>query len=311
MIKITPDISLCDISLGGASRNENTKDTQFAIMDRFFELGGNCFDSARVYGGGQSDVLLGEWIRTRGVRDKIIVCAKGNHPPLTNRFQSRLEKQDIYDEVNECLEKIGTDYLDLYLLHRDDLKKPVGEIMEPLHELVKAGKIRAIGCSNWTCGRIEEANRFAKENGLTPFALGQMYFSLAQTTPMQIGDVTQLAANDVEIGYYKHTGMPLMAFGAMSRGYFQKKLAGLPLSAPLVHMYDYIPENILRTKRLGELCEKLGKTPSYLLAAYIINSGVNASALCAFSSVAQLEDVMTAAGAKLDADLVSYLENGK
>jgi len=102
--------------------------------------------------------MLGEWVRRRGIREEMVIIDKGAH---TRAGQKRLTPADITADLHEGLSRLGTDYIDLYLLHRDDPAMGVGPIVEVLNEYLSAGRIRAFGGSNWTAGRIAEANDYA------------------------------------------------------------------------------------------------------------------------------------------------------
>ena len=170
-ITITDSVAITDITLGAGVLNSPEKDE---ILDGYIALGGNCFDTARVYEDGRSDVLLGQWIKSRRNRQAIVLCAKGCHPKSPDAMHiSRLTPADIRGDLEISLQAIGTDYADLYLLHRDNPRMPVEAIMPVLHQLVTEGKALAVGASNWTAGRINEANQFAVKNGLTPFSVSQ------------------------------------------------------------------------------------------------------------------------------------------
>jgi len=311
-IVLNKNVSLCQVAFGGTKRNDpKDHEEQFKIMDRYVELGGNTFDSARVYGFGNSDLGLGRWLKSRCVdRSSVRIVAKGSHPPFDQRFISRLSKEEIQGDLHDALRDIGTDYADVYILHRDDPKLPVGPIMEALHELVVSGKTLAIGASNWTAGRISLANAYAMENNLTPFTVSQLHHSLALTTPMLHGDLTQVPMNETEAAYYRHTGIPVMAFGAMARGYFHSKIAGKPLKAGPAQIYEPIPENGMRAWRLKQLCNETGWTPGQVLGAYVRDGGMRGLPLCGFSSIAQLEDTMAMEEICLTRSQICFLETG-
>lgn len=305
-------VSLSQVAFGGTKRNDPADHAaQFEIMDRYYALGGNTFDSARVYGDGQSDRGLGQWLKSRRIdRSSVRLVAKGSHPLRTSMYVSRLSPQQIREDLEDALRDMGTDYADVYILHRDDPRLPVEPIMEALNELVVSGKTLAVGASNWTAGRISRANRFALENGLEPFSVSQMHHSLALTTPMQIRDITQTSMNETEAGFYRLTGIPVMAFGAMARGYFHAKLNMRPLKEGPARVYDEIPENGLRAWRLKKLCEQTGWSPAAVLGAYVRDCGLRGIPLCGFSSAAQLEDTLAMEDIHLTRAQVRYLETG-
>jgi len=142
-------------------------------FDDFFERGGNCFDTAWLYGGGRQERLLGQWIKNRGIREKTVILGKGAHTP-------HCDPKSITSQLLESLDRLQTDYVDIYVMHRDNPEIPVGEFVDVLNEHKKAGRIRAFGGSNWTSERIDEGNAYAEKHGLTGFAAVSNNFSLAR-----------------------------------------------------------------------------------------------------------------------------------
>src|SRR5215472_2977892 len=129
--------------------------TTFDILDAFFEHGGTFIDTAHVYGAwvpgglGLSERLIGQWLKSRNIREHIIVSTKGAHPLLSSMYIPRLSPQEIRSDLEESLRCLQTDTIDLYWLHRDDPNQPVAVMLEMLQELVRKGTIRSFGCSNW------------------------------------------------------------------------------------------------------------------------------------------------------------------
>lgn len=313
-IKLNGGIELSEIALGAGRRGPIEKDEVcFPVIDRYMEYGGRTFDSARMYAGGQSDAALGRWLRSRKIdRSSVTLVMKGCHPADPAQMHlSRLSPEEIAFDLEESLRVAGTDYADLYLLHRDNPRLPVSDIMIALDRLVREGKTRAVGCSNWTIGRIIEANEFAEANGLHKMTLCQLHFSLAETTAAQTRDITHVPMSNVEFGWYKETGFPIMGFGPQGRGYFHRKLSGLPASEGDTRYYDYIPENRRRAERLGKLAKETGHSPASLLIAYSRDNSLNCEPLSAFSSVAQLDDAFGALSFTLTKDQIHYLETGE
>ena len=155
--------------------NQIDAPTMAAMGDAFFEAGGTCFDTAFIYSDGRSEALLGEWMEARGVRDQLVVLSKGAHPP-------ECAPDAVARQLDQSLERLRTDHLDLYCLHRDDPSIPVSEWVDALNREVAAGRIKLFGGSNWTAERVDEANRYASENGLQGFSLLSNNFSLARKT---------------------------------------------------------------------------------------------------------------------------------
>jgi aryl-alcohol dehydrogenase-like predicted oxidoreductase len=152
----------------------------FRLLDMFVDLGGNFLDTALVYANwipgerSVSEKTLGAWMRARGNRDRIVVATKGAHPQLATMDVPRLSPAEIRADVEASLAHLQVNRIDLYYLHRDDALRPVGEIMGTLHELVQAGKLRYVGCSNWCADRIAAAQAYAQAHGFVGFVADQM-----------------------------------------------------------------------------------------------------------------------------------------
>ena len=309
-IQVIDGLSITDISLGAGRRGYEGKDEeQFRIMDKYLELGGNCFDTARMYANGECDKSLGAYFKSRGNRSDVIICTKGSHPTDTAKmYISRLSKQEIEADLDASLASIGTDHTDLHLLHRDDPKLPVGPIVEAMDGLVKSGKARAVGVSNWSVTRIADAIEYAEQHGLTKPSLCQLHYSLLETTVAATGDVTHVPMNDIERRWYMRTGFPIMGFGSQGRGYIVCRANGGEQKPGPVRYYGRLPENAERVDRLIALANELNVTSASVALAYTRDSGLRASALCGFSSMDQLMDAMGALSFNLTDDQIGYLE---
>lgn len=311
-IQIAPGIDFTEIALGDSGRgNPDTQARAFDVMDYYLQRGGNTFDSARLYANGESDRALGAWLRSRGVaREAIRFVSKGSHNAAGQAYVSRLSAAEIAGDLDESLAFAGLDYSDLHLLHRDDTRIPVEEIMPRLDALVKAGKTRAIGVSNWTVSRIIEANEFALQNGLEPIRCSQVLYSLAQTTAATTGDLSHIIINEVELAWYRESRLPVMCFGAQARGWFAARAAGQQPKDSPSRYYDRLPENHRRLIRLEKLAKSLNLPMSAITTAYVRDHGMNCVALCSFSSRRQLDEVFQAETFRLTPDQIKYLETG-
>ena len=145
--------------LGTMWMNTRNLDDAFPVLDAFLAAGGNCFDTAHGYGGGDSERAFGQWIHERGVRDKVVILGKGAHH---SQDRKRVTPFDIQSDLHDSLARFKVDSIDLYVLHRDDPDKPIGPIVETLHAAKEAGQINAYGGSNWSAERLQEANEYAR-----------------------------------------------------------------------------------------------------------------------------------------------------
>ncbi len=131
-----------------------------ALFDLFVEQGGNVFDTGYIYGGGVLEGRLGQWIRNRGIREDVVVITKGAHTPYC-------DPESLTRQLLESLDRQGTDYADIYMMHRDNPDIPVGEFVDVLDEHRRAGRIRVFGGSNWTPARFDEANAWPRRTAGT------------------------------------------------------------------------------------------------------------------------------------------------
>lgn len=281
------------------------------IFDRYRALGGMSFDTARMYYGGECDRMLGEYINSRGIRHETTVCMKGCYPLAQERMhEARLAPEDIAGDLEKSLRAFGTDYADMYLLHRDDPDRSVEEIVPVLDKLVRQGKARCVGVSNWTAGRIQMANEFARKNGLEMLAVSQLHFSLALTTPPLTGDITHVPMNSTEEMWYRESGMPIMAFAAQGKGFFAQYEAGGAFKSVTQAYYASLPENHRRARRAMELARKYGVSATVIALAYILGHPLKPSAMCTYTKTEQYEDSIRALDIRLAPEEIEYLEKG-
>ena len=148
------------------------------LYDRFVELGGNAFETARWY---PTEPVLGDWLAGRTDRDELFVITKGCHPAVQDG-PPRVNPAAIRRDLAESLARLRIDRVDLFLLHRDDETVPVGEILTALAEQRAAGRIGAAGGSNWTTSRLEAAAAWARDHDVPPFEVGSPNLALALAT---------------------------------------------------------------------------------------------------------------------------------
>ena len=246
------------------------RDTAFSILDAFTDLGGNLIDTAAVYGMGVSEQTLGEWMRLRQSRDRVVISTKGGHPSIPD-WARRITEEDIRADMEDSLRYLGTDHVDIYFLHRDDESKPVEAIMPILDKLVREGKTRQIGASNWTVARINEANAFARENSLAEFAVSQIFWCGAVINREGVYDPTLVAMDDTEHEGYATNRMPVMAYTSQAQGLFShirdKGYDGL--SEGMIRTY-LNPATKERASRILALSRETGLSPTAISLAYLL-----------------------------------------
>jgi len=244
----------------GADNQPNAPHTN-AMFDDFFQRGGNCFDTAYVYRGGKCEQLLGNWVKTRGVREQVVILGKGAHTPHCN-------PEDLTRQLAVSLDRLQMDYVDIYMMHRDNPDIPVDEFVDVLNEHRRAGRMRVFGGSNWTIARIEEFNACARRKGLVEFAAVSNNFSLARMIhPVWEGC---LHSSDPESRrWFEKTQMPLMAWSSQARGFFVVGDPNYQDDAELVKSW-YSEDNFRRLGRAQELAKKRGMLPIQIALAYVL-----------------------------------------
>ena len=273
------------------------REASFAMLDAFTFHGGNFLDSAKVYADwlpierSSSEKTLGRWMKARSNRDKIIIGTKGAHPDLASMHIPRMSDADITGDINASLAHLQTDYIDLYWLHRDDPRRPAGEIIEVLNESIKAGKLRAIGCSNWRAGRIAEAQTYALAHGLQGFAADQMLWNLAKVDPAGLPDKTLVAMDDALMLYHERTGLAAIPYSSQANGLFSKVAAGNMTQLPATYR---TMETSTRIDQVKKLSEASGLKITQIVLGYLISQPFTTIPIVGCRNMAQLIDSLSA-----------------
>lgn len=259
----------CSQLVLGASDYLRIDNMDFAapILDKFLELGGNTFDTARQYR--HSEKALAEWMEMRKNREKLVILTKACHPTREEPKKARVTPQGITEDLLVSLETLKTDYVDLFALHRDDASVEVGPIMETLNEHIRSGKILAIGASNWELDRIIAANEYAEKNGLIGFTFNSPNLSLAKCQiPRWEGCVS---ANQEMVDWHEKTNIPLFSWSAQAGGFFSGRFTRDNFDDQEMVDVFYNDENWERYDRAIELANKKNVSPIQIALAYVLN----------------------------------------
>lgn len=272
------------------------------MFDAYYEAGGNAFDTAQVYYNGKQERFLGQWLTNRGVRDKVVVIGKGAHTPNCNPAA-------LTTQLLGSLERLQTDHVDIYLMHRDNPDIPVGEFVDVLNEHQRAGRMTIFGVSNWNIDRIEAANAYAAKHSLQPLRVLSNNFSLARMVePVWPGCI---AASTPEFrDWLTKTQMPLLAWSSQARGFFTER-ADLPADQQpdksLVASW-YSDDNFRRRERAIELAKKKNVLPINIAAAYVLAQPFPTFALIGPRTLEELRTSLPALGIELTPDEVAWLD---
>lgn len=304
---------LSRIVLGTMILSMQKKEESFALLDAAYESGISTFDAAAIYGGGESERCIGAWCAQRGLRDKIVILDKGCHH---NVDRKRVTPFDLTADLHDALARLQTDYIDIYLLHRDDPSVPVGPIVEALNEHCEAGRIRAFGVSNWTSKRIREALDYAAKHKLTPFAVSSPNYGLAEQIedPWGPGCVSLAGpGNKADRDWYAENQLAVFAYSSLARGLFSGRITreNYKAVADGACQNAYCHEvNFDRLDRAVELAGKKDVAVSQLALAFVLNSPMNIHALVGAQSREECEQCMAAQDIELSEEEMTWLDTG-
>ena len=293
------DKPISRIVMGSMVFREDELPFTCAMLDDFVERGGNCIDTAYVY---RTEATVGRWLKLRGLREQMVIIAKGAHTPFCN-------PADLTRQLYETLERLQTDYVDIYFLHRDNPAIPVGEFVECLDEHQRAGRIRAFGGSNWTIARIEEANAYARAHNLSPFAASSPNLALAVwNEPMWKGCVS--ASDPASRAWYARTRLPLFSWSSQASGFFTGRFTPAdrdnPALAAVVRTW-FNEGNWLRLERARELARKKGVTSTQIALAYVLCQPLEVFALIGPRSIEETRTSIQALEVSLTSEELRWL----
>jgi aryl-alcohol dehydrogenase-like predicted oxidoreductase len=286
----------------------------FALLDQVYELGCNTIDTAHVYSSGHSERVIGRWMQARGLRDTIVIITKG---AAHSEDRRRMTPFDIASDLHDSLARLKTNYVDLYLLHRDDPDVSVELILDALNEHLRAGRIRALGASNWSHQRLEAANAYARANGLTPFVASSPQFSLAEALNepwplcLTISGLREAAAR----AWYAQTQLPLLAWSPLASGFFSGRYRRDNLHTFGEREWDrvvvrtYASEtNFQRLERAMSLAAEKGLTAAQIALAYVMNHPMNTFAVVGPSSSEKFRANVEASEIRLTPQEMAWLD---
>lgn len=294
-LKVTP---LC---LGGNVFGWTADEaTSFDILDTYLEGGGNFVDTADVYSrwvpghkGGESETILGRWIKDRHNRDKVIIATKLGSPMGENA--RGLSRRYIMEAVEASLSRLQTDYIDLYQAHNDDQDTPFEETLDAFDELVRQGKVRAIGASNISAARLEEALSVSKQHNFARYESIQPPYSLVSRTTYE-GTLEEVALRE-EVG--------VITYSSLASGFLTGKYragADLP-SSPRAQgiKTKYMNEHgYTILNELDRIASKYNATPTQVALAWIITRPGITAPIASATSITQTRELMGTLKLQLD-----------
>ena len=301
------------MGLGTMIFHPDTQERDDSLLDAFIAGGGTYIDTAEVYGAveehGYSEMVIGEWLSARpGMREKVVLTTKGLIPGYCAPIHpggAKIDPESIHKAIDLSLEKLQTDYLDMWMFHRDDPGHPVGPLVDALDEEVKAGRIKTYGGSNWTIARIAEAIAYARENGKAEMSGSSPNFSLAQAKEPFWPDTVVTDAVDKQ--WFADNDFLLVAWSALGRGFFAKADPADQSDDDLVRVF-YSDENFARKTRAEEFAAAKGMSMFEVALAYVTNQPFPVVALSGPETVEQVASSTAAGDLELSAAERDWLD---
>lgn len=293
----------------------------FAVMDAFVAAGGNFIDTADIYttwgpdgmaGGGRSEEIIGRWMKARGNRDRVVIATKVRGRMSEGPDGEGLSRARVIRCCEDSLRRLQTDHIDLYQCHWADLATPIEETLGALDQLVRAGKVRVLGASNYPAWRLMEALWASARGGFARFESYQPEYSLVERAGFEV-EARPLC---------KHYGLGVIPYSPLAAGFLTGKYRrGVTVKSSRA---QHVGQNY-STDRHFALIEKLeaighahGKTVAQTALAWLLTNPVMTAPIIGANTPAQLADSLGAAGYRLTPDemqalndLTDYPRNGR
>jgi aryl-alcohol dehydrogenase-like predicted oxidoreductase len=279
--------------------------TSFKLLDRFVDAGLNAIDTADTYStwvpghkGGESETVIGNWLKARGARDKVVIATKVGW----DLQEGGLARYRIMARCEASLKRLQTDYIDLYQSHRDDPVTPLEETLAAHETLIKQGKVRAIGASNYAAPRLAEALRVSAEKGLARYESLQPHYNLYERQGFEAAlEPLVLKEGIGVVPYYS------LASGFLTGKY--RSAADLGKSPRGGGMQAKLNARGLRIlAALDAVAARTGSTPAGVALAWLMARPSVTAPIASATGLAQLEELIAATRLGLDAEAVKQLD---
>ena len=300
-------LTLCTMTFGGKGVFAKTGETDLAgarrPVDRCIESGINLFDTADVYSWGVSEEILGEALKGR--RDRVLITTKARMTMGEGPNDAGLSRQHLIEACEASLKRLGTDWIDLYQLHEWDGQTPLEETLRALDDLVRAGKVRYVGCSNYAGWQLMKALGIAERRGLERFVSQQIHYTLEAREAEY--ELVPIAVDQ---------GIGIMVWSPLAGGLLSGKYRrGQPHPPGSRHLTDWGEPPIRDEGRLYAIVEELvaigaerGVAPAVVALAWLLGRPGVATLVVGARSEAQLDANLAAAELELSAEEVARLE---
>jgi len=280
--------------------------TSFRLLDAFVAAGFNLIDTADVYSrwapgnqGGESETIIGKWLKQSGNRAKVVLATKVGMEMGSD--QKGLSRAYILRAVEDSLKRLQTDHIDLYQAHKDDPETPLEETLGTFGDLIRQGKVRAIGASNYSAERLSEALRVSQANGLPAYQCLQPQYNLCERSGFETGLEPICLESDLGvIPYYS------LASGFLSGKY--RSEADLAKSARGQGVKKYLNDRGFRIlAALDEVSGRHDSTPARVAIAWLLARTSITAPIASATNLEQLDDLIEATRLELDGPAVELL----
>lgn len=274
-----------------------------------WEAGINFFDTANIYSLGVSEEITGRALRDLGRRDEQVIATKVYNPMGKGPNDRGLSRKHILDQVDASLRRLGTDYIDLYIIHRWDYGTPIEETMRALHDVVRAGKVRYLGASSMYAWQFAKAQHVAVLNGWTPFVAMQNHYNLVYREEER-----------EMIPYCVDQGIAITPWSPLARGFLvgtrrkdDREAGGNSETSrartdDIAHRMYYADSDFAIVDRVREVADRRGIAPAQVALAWMLAKPYVTAPIIAASKMPQLDQLLGALQVKLSAEEIAALE---
>src|SRR6478672_660713 len=245
------------------------------LLDYWVQNGGNAIDTARVYSDWipgekhRSERIVGDWLKATGAREQIVLITKAGHPHFDGNWRVRLSPSELREDLEGSLETLGTDYIDLWFLHRDDERLAVEQIIDSCDEFIRDGRVKALGAANWKARRIRKANHYASRAGKAGFVATQFFWNLGSRHHRGLESTLQPMDDDAE-QLHEAGDLVAMPYSSQAGGFFSNWLEGDEATRLKAGQSGYATKSNFQIARLaGEIAQRNGVTVGAVVLAFL------------------------------------------
>ena len=276
------------------------EEKSFEILDAFVEAGFNFIDTADMYSywvdggpGGQSETIIGNWMKARGNREQMIIATKAGGPTGV-KDEIDASRKHLMESVDKSLERLQTDYIDLYYLHYDDKKTPVSETLEAFAEMVKSGKVKHIAVSNISPARLKESLEYSIQNKLPKYEVFQPLYNLVERKTYETDYAPIVAEYGLTVFPYSALASGFLSGKYRSEADFNKSPRGQGAS-------NYLNEKGIGVlNALDQIAEKHNTVPATVALAWLSAQPNIGGPIASATSTQQLPQILSAATLNLE-----------